>query len=268
MSATFLKTLSSSVSETFNEEVRHVSEWLNANKLSLNVRKSNLILFRKCRAKMTYKPDIKIMGEHIKEREYAKYLVVLIDKTLSWTYHINHVNLKISRGKAILTKLRHYVSKDTLRMLYFAFVQPNIDYGLIVWGSATPSTLKPIQTNIKKTLRKMLFKKSNHSTELLFQKLNILHFDKLKLLKIGIFTRKVLNDEVSQTLKDHFSIRERNHAYNNAKFHVQLANTNLFKQDIVYKGPKLWNSIPANIRNKVSLTTFKTTLNNYLLSNN
>ena len=178
----------------------YISEWLNANKLTLNIGKSNLILFWKCQTKITYKPDIKIMGEHIKEKEFTKYLGVLIDKTLSWTYHINHVNLKISRGKAILTKLRHYVSKDTLCMLYFAFVQPNIDYGLIVWGSAMPSDLKPIQTNIKKTIRKMLFKKSNHPTEPLFQKLNILDFEKLKLLKIGIFMWKVLDDKVPQTL--------------------------------------------------------------------
>ena len=53
------------------------------------------------------------MGEHVKEKEFTKYLGVL---TLSWTYNIKHVNLKISRGKAILTKLRHYVSRDTLRM--------------------------------------------------------------------------------------------------------------------------------------------------------
>ena len=59
----------------------------------------------------------------------------------------------------------------------------------------------------------MLFKKSNHPTELFFQKLNILDFDKLKLLKIGIFMWKVLNDEVLQTLKDHFSIKERNYGH-------------------------------------------------------
>ena len=41
------------------------------------------------------------MGEHIK-KEYSKYLGVLIDKTLSWTNHIKHANLKISMGKAIL----------------------------------------------------------------------------------------------------------------------------------------------------------------------
>ena len=220
------------IEKIYNKELRHVSEWLKANKLSLNVRKSNLILFQKCRTKITYKPDIKIMGEHIKEKDCTKYLGVLIDKTVSWIYHINHVKLKISGGKAILTKLRYYVSKDTLRMSYFAFIQPNVGYGLIVWGSEMPSALKPIQTNVKKTLRKMLFKKSKHQkTELLFQKLNILNFDKLKLLKIGIFMWKVLNDEVPQTLEDHFSIRKRNYGHNNAKFHLPLANANPFKRD-------------------------------------
>ena len=63
-----------------------------------------------------------------------------------------------------------------------------------------PSALKPLH---QKTIRKMLFKKSNHLTELLFQKLNILDFEKLKLLEIGIFVWKVLNDKVPQTLKDH-----------------------------------------------------------------
>ena len=53
-------------------------------------------------------------------------------------------------------------------MLYSAFVQQNIDYGLIVWGSAIPSAIKLIQTSIKKKVRKMLFKKSKHPTEPLF----------------------------------------------------------------------------------------------------
>ena len=152
-------------------------------------------------------------------------------------------------------------------MLYFAFVRPNIDYAVIIWGSATPSALKPIQTNIKKTIRKVLFKNSNYLSVPLFQKLNILDFERLKLLKIGIFMWKVANDKVPQTLKDHFSIRKRNYGHNNEKSHLPLANANLFKRDIVYQGPKLWNSIPANIKNKVSVSTFKTALKKHLLSN-
>ena len=79
---------------------------------------------------------------------------------------------------------------------------------------------------------------------------------------------KVLNDiKVLQTLKDHFSIRERDYGYNNAKFHLPLANTNLFKQDVVYQGPKLWNSIPTNIKSKVSVPTLKIALKKHLVSN-
>ena len=55
-----------------NEELQHVSEWLNTNKISLNVGKSNLILFRKFQTKITYKPDIKIMRKNIKEKEFTK----------------------------------------------------------------------------------------------------------------------------------------------------------------------------------------------------
>ena len=58
-------------------------------------------LFRKCRTKITDKPDIKVIGEHIKEKDYAKYLGVLIEKIISWIYHMNHVNLKIYRGKLL-----------------------------------------------------------------------------------------------------------------------------------------------------------------------
>ena len=79
---------------------------------------------------------------------------------------------------------------------------------------------------------------------------------------------KVLNDKVLQTLKGHFSIRERNYGHNKAKFHLPLANTNLFKQGIVYQWPKLWNSIPENIKNKVSVPIFKTALKKPLLKNN
>ena len=71
----------------------------------------------------------------------------------------------------------------------------------------------------------------------------------------------------AQTLKDQFSVRVRTYGHNNAKFHLALAKTNLFKWDIVYLGPKLWNSVPTYIKNKVSVPTFKTALKKHLLSN-
>ena len=98
-----------------------MTDWLNANKLTLNVEKSNLVLFRS-----TKKPletlNIKIKGEQIQDTDYTKYLGILTDNKLSWNCHIKHVNLKISKGIGILTKLRMYLSRVVLRILFYAFV--------------------------------------------------------------------------------------------------------------------------------------------------
>ena len=107
---------------------------------------------------------------------------------MSWNCPIKHVNLKISKGIGILTKLRRYLSKGVLRTLFYAFVQPHIDYGLLVWGSATPSNLKPIK-KLQKAVRKILFKNCKQPTEPLFHDhdLKVLDFDKHKFLTISSF---------------------------------------------------------------------------------
>lgn len=80
------------VERIYKKKLKNDNEWLNVNRLSFNVGKSNLILIRKNKTKVKYKPDIKIIGDHIKQKEYVKHQEVLNDSTLSWTYQVNHVN--------------------------------------------------------------------------------------------------------------------------------------------------------------------------------
>ena len=109
----------------------------------------------------------------------------------------------------------------------------------------------------------MLFKKSKRRTEPLLHELNIIKFDKLELLKMGIFMWKVLDDEVWKTSKNHISIRERIYGNHNLKLYLPIVNTNLLKRDI-YQGPKLW-LYPPDIRSTKSFPAFKLAYNNYLL---
>ena len=86
----------------YNKELKQVIYWLDANKLSLNVLNSNMILFRKNSSKISKKTSIKIIGEEIKEKEYTKYLGILIDNKLTWKQHINHVNIKSYKRNFLL----------------------------------------------------------------------------------------------------------------------------------------------------------------------
>ena len=73
-----------------NTELQKVSDWLSANKLSLNVEKSKILSFSLCnKPKLT----VSINNKIIKETQAAKYLGILIDNKLQWKDHINSINL-------------------------------------------------------------------------------------------------------------------------------------------------------------------------------
>ena len=91
-----------------------------ANKLSLNVTKTNFIIFHPYQKHLNHDVKIKILDNRVNKyfnlehKEYVKYLGVMIDNHLSWKHHINYVALKISRNIGILSKLRHFVPPKTL----------------------------------------------------------------------------------------------------------------------------------------------------------
>ena len=120
-----------------NTQLAKVSEWLLANKLSLNVSKSNSLSIS---PKKVIKPiNLSINNEKLKQENYTKYLGIIIDEKLNWKQHIKQVNIKISKGIGVLYKLRHSVLKNTLRMLYNSFIESHALYGILNWGCANKS---------------------------------------------------------------------------------------------------------------------------------
>ena len=69
-------------------------DWLTANKLTLNNKKSNYVIFRPYQKEMHTPPQICIFDNETRKRisltqkDCIKYLGVLIDENLSWKNHI------------------------------------------------------------------------------------------------------------------------------------------------------------------------------------
>ena len=75
--------------KTINKELHKLYLWLNVNRLSLNIDKTNYIIFHPYNKPMKQHITIKINKKAIKEKESIKYLGVLIDSTLSWKHILN-----------------------------------------------------------------------------------------------------------------------------------------------------------------------------------
>ena len=75
--------------KTINKELHKLYLWLNVNRLSLNIDKTNYLIFHPYNKPMKQHITIKINKKAIKEKESIKYLGVLIDSTLSWKRILN-----------------------------------------------------------------------------------------------------------------------------------------------------------------------------------
>ena len=96
---------SNSLQKTINKELNKLYLWLNVNRLSLNIDKTNFIIFHPFNKPMKKRITIKINKKAIKEKDSIKYLGVLIDSTLSWKQQILNLSKNISHAIGIIYKL-------------------------------------------------------------------------------------------------------------------------------------------------------------------
>ena len=114
-------------------ELKHLVNWLNANKISLNVKKTEMVIFKSKQKKFEGDLKIKLCGKRLYPTESVKYLGVKIDTNLSWQYHVNDLSIKLNRANALLFKIRKYVSLKILRSICFAIFDSYLSYCCLVW---------------------------------------------------------------------------------------------------------------------------------------
>ena len=102
------------ISDVINSELKLVTDWLRANKLSLNESKTKLLLFRPINKLNLTLSNIKLNGHLLTLAKSVTYLGIEIDKTLSWNNRIEVLAKKLSKTNLILSKLRYYIPTETL----------------------------------------------------------------------------------------------------------------------------------------------------------
>ena len=177
-----------------NRELRHVKKWLDANKLALNVDKTNFVIFHSHAKKLTEPIALKFGRKKISQADHVRFLGVLLDETLGWKPHLVELSRKLARSVGIFYKLRYYVPLDTLKSVYYALFHPFLTYGIVVWGSTFENLLNPVRVAHKKVLRAMTFSDPTAHSSPLFYDLKILKLDDLYQLSISVFAYECQNN--------------------------------------------------------------------------
>jgi len=244
-----------------NTELNKLTEWLAANKLSLNIKQCNFVIFRPYQKKINYNINIKLKDTNslnfisLDNKDYVKYLGLLLDSTLSWKHHINYISTKISKSVGIIAKLRHYIPRETLLSLYWALVHPYLNYGLVAWGQASKSSLNKLLIIQKRALRLIFFSKYDDSAVPLFIKSQIPPLNIMYFLSLASLMHDVVNKRAPSNLCSLFTSVRHQHNYSTRssttnKPFIQSFNLNIHLNSFSRLGARLWNSTPLDIRDK------------------
>ena len=270
-----------------NKELKNIFLWLNVNRLSLNVSKTNFIIFHPYNKPLKQHITLKINNKAIMEKDSIKYLGVIIDSHLNWKKHISTVTKKISRCIGIMCKLRQFMNTYMLKNIYYSILYPHLIYAIQVWGSACSSEINKILVLQKRALRIITHNNTIpsvpeplHPTAPLFRQLEILKVCDVFRLQVSKFIFDCLQLNTPTIFHNWFTLNHTIHNYNtrstffdidneinsNNLFIISARTTHYGLKLLKVSGPKIWNLIPNHIRSTQSVYSFKRILKKHMIA--
>ena len=281
-----------------NNELREISNWFKANKLSVNASKTNYmmlgtshmtnkyidvnepcdgdvvdsttnIVFQNKEKITKHKVNVILDNVSLERVNSTKFLGVIIDENLTWKNHIDTVSKTISRNIGMLTKMKHYVPGYILYSLYCTLVVPYINYGILIWGNTCKTYLDKIFKLQKWAIRTISLEHYRSHTGPLFEKHSILNvFDSFK-LELGVFMYKHQTNLLPKTFSNYFIKHNQVHKYptrNAEDYSVHRTKKMFADRSIRITGPTLWNSLDTKIKHCKSTKHLRNEFKSSLIS--
>ena len=206
--------------------------------------------------------EIERIGSGLKTQCF-KFVGVYLDETLSWNFHINHINCQLASANYALNQVKNILPKNILKTIYAAMFKPHIEYSIVTWGLSKNKGINKVMKNQKKSIRMIENANYNSHTDLLFSKLGILKFEDILTTNVCEFVAKFFKKELPKSFDNIFKSLRTNRA---ANLLINIPKTKQLENFPAVAFPKIWNSQKKDVRLPQSLKTMKKKLKNLALS--
>lgn len=256
-----------------NQELKQLYNWLCANKLCLNVKKTHFCVFSPVNSNYEVNNSIKINNEVInqvgkyKNDESVKFLGLYIDKHLTWKEHINIISSKISRAIFAINRVKYFLPYKSLKSLYYVLIHSHITYGIQAWGNGNTKKIEILQ---KRALRIINKKGYRSHTDPLFKSDKILKVSDVYKLQVSLFMYDFKHDLLPKSFTN-FAIKKTLDKSIRITRQCNLLVKETPRTHFSSKLPKhnftrIWNNINEKIRNTKHRLKFRRVLCDFYLN--
>ena len=253
-----------------NDHFNKVYLWCRANKLTISIDKTNYMIIKTAQRKVSVDGTLSVGTTPIDRVSSATYLGVSIDSSLTWKSHVDKVISKISPTVGIISRIRHYVPKSSLLLIYNSLILPHLSYCIEIWGNTFQTILKPLLLLQKKLVRLINFSDYNSPSAPLFTKLGILDIHKLCKQQCCLFLFDLNEGNFARNLQ-HYVPDPIPHNYLTrsslqGSLPVPKAKLTVSQHNFKYAAVQQWNLLPVTIKSITNRHQFKSQLKKYLLT--
>jgi hypothetical protein len=245
-----------------NVTLRSIYQWLVCNKLTINLDKTNYMIFKPSTsinsAISKLNLSVNINNISLARTSSIKYLGVWLDENLSWDIHVAELLKKLKCLIGILYRKKYLLPMHCRKNIYFALAYSSLIYCIEVYGRAKKSVLNPLIIKCNLLLRILQDKQRSHRVNDLYKSYDTLPVNLLyKLFVLKLMYRVVYcRGCLPNVIVSLFNINDDFHSYNTRsryEFNIQASAS---VNSITFVGPSLWVKLPRAIRESCSVDMF------------
>ena len=250
-----------------NSDLLKLQDWLHANKLSLNVVKTQSLIIvsgpniRTIDSQSDAQPSFSIGDQEIEMIANEKYLDVQVDSQLNWDKHVDTIKTKAYRALGLIKYSKKYLPPDVLNKMCRGIVEPQLSYCCSVWGCCSESKKNFLQKIQNRVARIVTNSPYDASAAPLIQNLGWPTISNLIRKETATLTYNSLNSLAPAYMRKIFTKysddSERSLRSTETDLRLHLLKTANGQKAFSYRGAKLWNSLPKEAKLAPSLKTLK-----------
>ena len=257
-----------------------VSNWFMLNDLLLNPSKSEaLFVGTRQQLKLVSSGKVTIAGTSIQPASHVKLLGVTFDCNLNFNEHVADVCKSTFYHVKALKHIRNSIDCHTANTIACSFVASRLDYCNCIFAGMSDYNIKRLQRIQNFVARIVKIKSCRGGSLKTLRELHWLPISYRIDYKIAVMTHKILTSGEPSYLRSLLqpvsAVRSLRSSSNGLTLTVPFCKTATAARAFSHYAPRLWNSLPARVRNCVSLESvtiggslqeFKSLLKTYLFT--
>lgn len=248
--------------ETVEADLPLIKNWFEYKLLTINMSKTHYLIFS---CNRNNKPQfdslhLNSMGQFhtILPKEAVKYLGVYIDSHLRWDTHIDYLCRKLRMLIHKFKYLRDILQLKQLKLLYHALVESHLRYGIVTWGGALKTHIRPLETLQKKFLKIIMKKPFRYPSDKLFRESTAFDIRQLYYYNTVLQYHRVEHNFIFPM---HHHNTRRRHLPQTPHVHKSVG-----QRSFIFSAPKIYNSLPQHLHKIGNKLLLKRELKTYIFS--